>query len=192
MKRVFDLGLTLAVLPLAVLLVLPAAAALALVHGPSQVLFRQRRPGLNGRIFTLYKLQTMHPGAQGQLAVSPLGHWLRISAVDELPQLINILRGDMSWVGPRPLLEQYLPLYNEQQRQRHLVRPGITGWAQVHGRNAQTWPQRLALDTWYVQHRSLWLDLKILALTLRQLLRPGQAGHGQQGTTMPVWQGNEG
>jgi sugar transferase EpsL len=149
------------------------AALLVRLRLGAPVLFRQSRPGLHGKPFTLYKLRTMTDArdAQGALLPSaqrltPLGRWLRTTSLDELPELVNVLRGDMSLVGPRPLLLRYLDRYTPEQARRHDVKPGITGWAQVRGRNALAWEQRFALDCWYVDHWSVWLDLKILALTL--------------------------
>jgi sugar transferase EpsL len=141
------------------------------------ILFRQVRPGWAGRSFTLYKLRTMtdESDATGRARpdfarVTPLGRFLRRSSIDELPQLWNVLKGDMSLVGPRPLLTRYLDRYNTVQRRRHEVRPGITGWAQIHRRTAVTWDDRLRLDVWYVDHWSLWLDWKILASTILELI----------------------
>jgi lipopolysaccharide/colanic/teichoic acid biosynthesis glycosyltransferase len=154
----------------------------------SPVLFRQTRPGLHGRPFTILKFRTMRdacdaagnplPDAE---RLPPLGRFFRSTSLDELPELWNVLRGDMSLVGPRPLLMEYLPLYSTEQARRHEVRPGITGWSQVNGRNALSWPERFALDVWYVDHVSLLLDLRILCLTLLKTVRreginqPGQA-----------------
>jgi len=192
------LDLTVAV-PLAVvtlpLLVLGAGLAAWQNGGPW--LFRQQRPGLNGELFTLYKLQTMTANrnpATGQLLpdaarLPPVGRWLRSSSLDELPQLWNILRGEMSLVGPRPLLPEYLPLYSPEQARRHLVRPGLTGWAQVNGRNAISWEEKFALDRWYVAHQSLRLDLRILGRTLGRVLgRRGIAAAGE--ATMPPFRGS--
>jgi lipopolysaccharide/colanic/teichoic acid biosynthesis glycosyltransferase len=194
-KRLLDL---IVALPLA-LLTLPllvAAAVLAAAQNGGPWLFRQRRPGLGGRLFTLYKLQTMtsarHP-ATGQLLpdaerLPPLGRWLRATSLDELPQLWNVVRGDMSLVGPRPLLPNYLSLYSPRQARRHLVRPGLTGWAQVNGRNAISWEEKFALDTWYVANQSLSLDLRILGRTVgRVLSRRGVAAAGE--ATMPAFRG---
>lgn len=144
----------------------------------SPVLFRQRRPGLHGRIFTLLKFRTMSVDRdrerQSQFdahRVTPLGRILRQTSLDELPQLFNVLRGDMSLVGPRPLLPEYLPYYSNRELLRHTVRPGITGWAQVNGRNRLSWDQRLELDVWYAEHRSMRLDLRILYLTAIRVLQ---------------------
>lgn len=154
----------------------------------SEVLFRQRRPGLHGVPFTLLKFRTMTDArdARGRLLpdadrLTPLGRFIRSTSLDELPELVNVLRGDMSLVGPRPLLTEYLERYSSEQMRRHEVKPGITGWAQVNGRNALSWQRKFALDVWYVDNRSLWLDLKILALTLGTIVRreginePGEA-----------------
>jgi len=154
----------------------------------SPVLFRQVRPGLHGRPFTMLKFRTMTGArdASGQLLpdsqrLTPFGRFLRSTSLDELPELINVLRGDMSLVGPRPLLMQYLERYTPEQRRRHEVRPGITGWAQVNGRNALSWERKFELDVWYVDHQSPWLDLKIIFMTVWKIFRrdgisqPGQA-----------------
>ena len=153
----------------------------------SPVLFTQLRPGRGGVLFKFHKFRTMTDDRDsgGQLLpdaarLTPLGLLMRKFSLDELPQLFNVLNGEMSLVGPRPLLPEYLPLYSERQAMRHRVRPGITGWAQVNGRNALDWDQRLELDAWYVEHRSMWLDLKIIALTVQRLLQPqgiSQPGH---------------
>ncbi|GGE00543.1 sugar transferase [Planktosalinus lacus] len=138
--------------------------------------FIQARPGKNGRIFNIIKFKTMTDAkdAQGDLLpdaerLTGVGKFVRKTSLDELPQLLNVLKGDMSFVGPRPLLPEYLPLYNEEQRKRHDVKPGITGWAQVNGRNAISWEQKFALDVWYVEHQSFVLDLKILFLTIKKV-----------------------
>jgi sugar transferase EpsL len=142
------------------------------------VLFRQQRPGLHGEPFTLFKFRTMADirNGQGQLLpdverLTPLGRFLRSTSLDELPELWNVVRGDMSLVGPRPLLVEYLPRYSAQQARRHEVRPGVTGWAQVNGRNAQSWETRLEMDVWYVENQSLWLDLRILVRSLATVVR---------------------
>lgn len=146
----------------------------------SPVLFRQTRPGLRGRPFTLVKFRTMRlgPGSDAE-RLTGLGRFLRRCSIDELPELWNVLKGDMSLVGPRPLLTEYLERYTPEQARRHEIKPGITGWAQVNGRNAITWEQKFALDIWYVDHQSLWLDLRILALTVWKVLR--REGISQQG-----------
>jgi lipopolysaccharide/colanic/teichoic acid biosynthesis glycosyltransferase len=151
------------------------------------VLFKQERPGLHGKPFTLVKFRTMKlasadptDGSTDKDRLDPFGAKLRSTSLDEVPELWNILRGDMSLVGPRPLLMHYLSLYSERQARRHEVRPGVTGWAQINGRNTTPWPERLEMDVWYVENRSFWLDLKILALTVpRALRRSGVTQEGQ-------------
>jgi lipopolysaccharide/colanic/teichoic acid biosynthesis glycosyltransferase len=178
MKRLFDL----AAAGTALLLLSPILAAVALLirlRMGSPVLFRQQRPGLHGRPFEILKFRTMllpKPGEEGLEAdarrLTPLGKFLRASSLDELPELWNVVRGDMSLVGPRPLLMQYLGRYSPEQARRHDVRPGLTGWAQINGRNALSWEDKFALDIWYVDNRSFWLDLKILFRTVLHVVRP--------------------
>jgi len=185
-RRALDAGTALAGLVLAAPVLLGVAAAVRLRLG-SPVLFAQERPGLGGRPFILYKFRTMRDAvdAEGEplpdeQRLTALGRFLRKTSLDELPQLWNVLRGDMGLVGPRPLLPEYLALYTPEQRRRHEVRPGITGWVQVNGRNAVSWDERFRLDVWYVDNRSLALDLRILALTVKKVLvREGisQPGH---------------
>ena len=171
-KRAFDLSLALPALLLAAPLLALLAGAVALTLG-RPVLFRQRRPGLRAAPFTLYKLRTMReacdaegcPLSDGE-RLTALGRLLRRTSLDELPELWNVVRGDMSLVGPRPLLPEYLPRYTAEQARRHEVRPGITGWAQVHGRNAASWDEKFDRDVWYVDHVSLLLDLRVLAVTV--------------------------
>jgi sugar transferase EpsL len=153
----------------------------------SPVIFRQQRPGLHGKPFYLYKFRSMNEecDSTGNLLpdyqrLTTFGFFLRKYSLDELPQLINVLKGDISLVGPRPLLMEYLPLYTVEEAKRHLVRPGITGWAQVNGRNGITWEEKFKLDVWYVDHHSLFLDLKILLLTVIKVIRTdgiSQANH---------------
>jgi sugar transferase EpsL len=162
------------------------------------VLFRQQRPGLHGRTFKLMKFRTMTEtrDASGVLLpdgerLPPIGRFLRRSSLDELPTLINVVRGDMSLVGPRPLLMEYLSLYSAEHARRHHVRPGVTGWAQVNGRNAISWETKFDLDVWYVDHRSIWLDFKILFLTAKTVLaREGISAEGN--ATMPKYDGAKG
>jgi lipopolysaccharide/colanic/teichoic acid biosynthesis glycosyltransferase len=161
----------------------------------SPVLFRQVRPGYQGRLFRMVKFRTMRDAIDPDGRPAPdaqrltrLGRLLRSTSLDELPELWNALKGDMSLVGPRPLLPEYLPLYTPEQARRHDVRPGITGWAQVNGRNAISWEQKLALDVWYVDHRSLWLDLRIVLLTLKKVLVREGINQGE-GVTMDPFRG---
>lgn len=162
----------------------------------SPVLFRQTRPGLHGQPFEMVKFRTMIDarGPDGGLLpdadrLTSFGRFLRASSLDELPELWNVLKGEMSLVGPRPLLMEYLPLYSPEQARRHEARPGITGWAQVNGRNALSWEDKFKLDVWYVDHQSSWLDVKILWLTLRKVLvREGISASGE--ATMPKFTGN--
>ncbi|SFB10931.1 sugar transferase [Azotobacter beijerinckii] len=186
LKRLFDLlAAALGLLLLAPLLLVLAWLVRRRIGAP--VLFRQIRPGLHGRPFALLKFRSMREALDehGQPLpdaerLTPFGRFLRASSLDELPELWNVLRGDMSLVGPRPLLMEYLPLYSPEQARRHAVRPGITGWAQVNGRNALSWEERFRLDVWYVDHRSLRLDLHILLLTLKRVLaREGINAEGE-------------
>ena len=186
-KRLLDLAIT--ILALIILLPMLALATLLVrIKLGSPVLFRQQRPGLYGKPFTIYKFRTMTDArdAQGNLLpdaerLTPFGRFLRSTSLDELPELFNVLKGDMSLVGPRPLLMRYLERYTPEQMRRHEVKPGITGWAQVNGRNAISWEQRFTLDVWYVDHQSLGLDLRIIALTVWAVLKradinqPGRA-----------------
>ena len=160
------------------------------------ILFVQERPGYKGKIFKIYKFRTMtnETDANGNLLpdekrLKGFGKFLRSTSLDELPQLFNILKGDMSFVGPRPLLIEYLPLYNKRQKKRHNVKPGITGWAQVHGRNLLDWATRFEYDVWYVEHLSFWLDMKILWMTLVKVIkREGVSAKGH--VTMEKFKGN--
>jgi lipopolysaccharide/colanic/teichoic acid biosynthesis glycosyltransferase len=185
-KRLFDMVAA----ALALLLLAPALALIAWQVRRklgSPVLFRQVRPGLHGQPFEMVKFRTMTDERcpDGALLLdaqrlTPLGQFLRASSLDELPELWNVIKGDMSLVGPRPLLMEYLPLYTREQARRHEVRPGITGWAQVNGRNAISWEDKFALDVWYVNQRSLWLDLRILCMTVKKvLLRDGVSAAGE-------------
>jgi len=195
-KRLFDLTLT---IPALILLspVIGLLAGLVRLKLGNPVLFRQQRPGLHGKPFTLYKFRTMTGArdADGNLLpdadrLTPFGRFLRRTSLDELPELLNVLRGDMSLVGPRPLLMEYLDRYTPEQARRHEVRPGITGWAQINGRNALSWEEKFELDVWYVDNLSLWLDLKILVLTIWTVLR--REGISQDGyATMPEVMGME-
>jgi sugar transferase EpsL len=195
LKRMLDV--TVAALGLMILGPVLVALALAVRIGlGTPVLFTQTRPGLRGQPFTLYKFRTMTDArdADGHLLpdggrLTRLGRFLRASSMDELPELWNVLKGDMSLVGPRPLLMQYLPLYNDFQARRHEVRPGLTGWAQVNGRNDIPWKERFDMDVWYVDNHSLWLDTKILLLTVVRVF--GREGVNQDGeATVECFKGN--
>jgi lipopolysaccharide/colanic/teichoic acid biosynthesis glycosyltransferase len=187
-KRAADVSLAGAALVMTAPALGAAALAVRVVMG-APVLFRQQRPGRGDRLFTVYKLRTMTVGGGSDAArLTPLGKALRAASLDELPQLWNVLRGDMSLVGPRPLLVSYLSRYSAEQRRRHDVLPGITGWAQINGRNTVTHEEKFRLDVWYVDHWSLALDARILATTLwRVLARTGISAEGH--VTMPEFQG---
>lgn len=193
-KRFFDLAVVILTAPLWLPL-LAVLVVLVRVKLGSPVLFRQKRPGHRERIFEMTKFRTMTDArdAAGQLLpdaerLTPFGRMLRSTSLDELPELLNVLKGEMSLVGPRPLLVQYLPRYSSEQRRRHEVPPGLTGWAQINGRNAIAWEQKFALDVWYVDHRSLWLDLRILFLTVWKVVnRSGISAAGD--ATMPEFRG---
>ncbi|MBB3189410.1 sugar transferase [Halomonas cerina] len=195
-KRFMDLGVSALLLVLLSPLILITALLIRFKLG-SPVLFRQQRPGLHGRAFTMIKFRTMRNStdAHGRLLptdqrMTRLGAMLRSTSLDELPELWNVLKGDMSLVGPRPLLMDYLPLYSAEQFRRHEVRPGITGWAQVQGRNALSWEDKFRHDVWYVDHASLWLDLKILLLTVKKVVaREGIAASGH--VSMPPFRGSQ-
>ena len=184
-KRIFDLVLTLPGL-VVISPLLGLIALLVRVYHGAPVLFRQVRPGYQNRLFSVVKFRTMSEGRdpQGVLLsderrLTSLGRILRATSLDELPELFNVLRGEMSLVGPRPLLEQYLERYSAEQIRRHEVLPGITGWAQVNGRNTITWEDKFSYDVWYVDHWSLWLDIKILVLTFWKVIR--REGISQEG-----------
>lgn len=195
MKRLIDIVAASTALVLLSPVIAAVAVAVRLRLG-SPVLFRQQRPGLHGRPFTLIKFRTMLDahGADGEPLpdaerLPRFGRWLRSTSLDELPELWNVLRGDMSLVGPRPLLMHYLPLYSPEQARRHDVRPGLTGWAQINGRNALSWDEKFALDLWYVDHWSLRLDLKILATSFIHVFsRRGISAEGS--ATMPEFTGS--
>ena len=155
------------------------------------VLFRQTRPGKDGVPFEMIKFRTMKDGdGPDHERLTPFGAKLRSTSLDELPELWNVLKGDMSLVGPRPLLMEYLPLYSPEQARRHELRPGVTGWAQINGRNAIGWPEKLNLDVWYVENRTQWLDIKIIALTIKKVLkRDGISAAGE--ATMTRFTGKE-
>ena len=195
LKRVLDvLGASAALVVLSPLLAVVAVLVRARMGPP--VLFRQLRPGREGRPFELTKFRTMtdQRGPDGALLpdaqrLTALGRFLRRTSIDELPELINVVRGDMSLVGPRPLLMEYLPRYSPEQARRHEVRPGVTGWTQVNGRNALTWEEKFALDVWYVDHRSTRLDLEILGRTVSQVLG-GQGVSAPDHATMEPFRGS--
>lgn len=195
MKRLLDVLIA----GTALLLLSPLLAVLAIIvswNMGAPIFFRQTRPGLNGRPFKMVKFRTMRDvrGADGQILpdaerLTAFGRFLRASSLDELPELWNVVKGDMSLVGPRPLLMEYLPLYTRAQARRHEVRPGLTGWAQINGRNALTWEEKFKLDVWYVDHRNMWIDLKILWLTaFRVVQRHGISAEGE--ATMPKFSGS--
>jgi lipopolysaccharide/colanic/teichoic acid biosynthesis glycosyltransferase len=194
-KRALDVGVSAAVLVAAAPVVAACAVGIRATMG-SPVMFRQVRPGRGERLFELLKLRTMRDAMDSRGEPLPdaarltrMGEVMRRTSLDELPQLWNVLRGDMSLVGPRPLLVEYLPRYSPAERRRHEVQPGITGWAQVNGRNSLSWEEKFALDVWYVDHQSMLLDLRILALTaLRVVRRHGIASEGH--ATMPKFMGS--
>ena len=195
MKRLIDLCVSLILLILLSPVMLVVAIGVALDVGVP-LIFRQRRPGLKGRPFDLYKFRTMRGAHSGELHTSAdalrltrFGRWLRATSLDELPELWNVLRGDMSLVGPRPLLMRYLPLYTREQMRRHDVKPGLTGWAQVNGRNALGWDDKFKLDLWYVDHWSMSLDLKILLLTATAVFDRQGISH-EDSATMPEFTGS--
>lgn len=196
MKRLFDVtAASIALLLLAIPLLLLIWQVRRKLGSP--VFFRQVRPGMDGQPFEMVKFRTMNDtrGNDGELLsdavrLTPFGRFLRSTSLDELPELWNVIRGDMSLVGPRPLLVEYLPLYSPEQARRHEVRPGITGWAQVNGRNALSWDEKFKLDVWYVDNRSLWLDIKILWLTVKKVLvRDGISATGE--ATMSKFTGSK-
>lgn len=193
MKRGFDIICSLILLVcLAPLFAILAVVNFAMLGAP--IFFRQPRVGKDGQIFELIKFRSMRDATPGQEAdvdrLTGYGRWLRSTSMDELPELWNVLKGEMSLVGPRPLLVDYLPLYSPFQARRHEVRPGLTGWAQVNGRNAQSWPERFVLDVWYVDNQSLWLDIKILCKTLYKVIkREGISAESE--ATMPYFRGEQ-
>ena len=189
MKRLLDILAVLILAPLWITLLAIAAFGVRLTMG-TPILFRQERAGLGGRPFTIIKLRTMRNG-EGTDAerITKFGSFLRKTSLDEIPQLVNVLRGDMSIVGPRPLPSSYLPLYSPEQARRHEVRPGITGWAQVNGRNNISWQRRFELDVWYVDHRSWHLDARIVLMTIGAVLsRRGVSAEGE--ATVRPFSGN--
>lgn len=186
MKRFFDIGISGSAL-VVLFPVLTGVAVLVRYKLGAPVFFRQDRPGLYGRPFQMIKFRTMLDATDTQGNVLPdevrltqFGRFLRSTSLDELPELWNVLKGDMSLVGPRPLLMEYLPLYSKEQARRHEVRPGVTGWAQVNGRNAVSWEDKFKMDVWYVDNQSLWLDIRIIFLTIKKVLvRDGISAEGE-------------
>jgi len=195
MKRVVDIFIIFLSLPIILLVFILTFLAVKVKLG-APVFFKQVRPGLNENLFNMYKFRTMNNERDKDGVLKPdsvrltkFGQFLRSTSLDELPGLWNVLKGDMSLVGPRPLLVEYLPLYSEKQSRRHEVRPGITGWAQVNGRNAISWDEKFDLDVWYVDNQSIWLDIKILWLTVKKvIMRDGISA--QDDVTMPVFKGS--
>jgi lipopolysaccharide/colanic/teichoic acid biosynthesis glycosyltransferase len=194
MKRIFDLILSIT----ALVLLLPVIIVVSLfvrIRLGAPIFFTQERPGLNGKIFKMIKFRTMLDASDkhgnqlpDEQRMTAFGAFLRSASLDELPGLFNVIKGDMSLVGPRPLLVQYLPLYNKEQARRHKVRPGITGWAQVNGRNAISWEDKFSFDVWYVDNQSFWLDLKILVLTVKKVfIKEGISADDH--VTMPFFTG---
>ena len=195
MKRLVDFFGSLILIFLLMPLILVMAFIVKQKLG-GNVFFHQARPGMNCKLFIMIKFRTMtdERDIYGELLADehrlvPFGRFLRSSSLDELPELFNVLKGDMSLVGPRPLLMEYLPLYTPNQARRHDVRPGITGWAQINGRNALSWEEKFELDVWYVDHQSLWLDIKILFKTVLQVLKRDGISHGED-ATMPRFKGS--
>ncbi|TOJ75106.1 sugar transferase [Vibrio parahaemolyticus] len=196
MKRLLDIILTLSALFLLFPVIVITALLIYFKLG-TPILFTQKRPGLNGRVFNMYKFRSMTNESDDKGNLLPnekrktkFGNKLRSTSLDELPGLFNVLKGDMSLVGPRPLLVEYLPLYDEEQARRHEVRPGITGWAQVNGRNAISWNEKFKLDVWYVDNQSLWLDIKILLLTVKKVLFK-EGINASESITMDKFHGNK-
>ncbi|MBD8004751.1 sugar transferase [Bacillus norwichensis] len=195
MKRAFDLIVSTTCFTFFLPLIVLTALLIRMKLG-SPVIFKQMRPGLNGEPFMLYKFRTMtdERDEDGNLLpehkrLSLFGEVIRKLSLDELPQLVNVMKGEMSLIGPRPLLMKYLPLYTEEQAQRHLVKPGMTGWAQVNGRNAITWEEKFELDIWYVKNQSFFLDCKILLLTIKKVLKSEGINNGSH-VTMPDFEGD--
>ncbi|GIN20940.1 MAG TPA: sugar transferase [Bacillus bacterium] len=197
MKRAFDLIISIACFIFFLPLILLTAVSIRIMLG-SPIIFKQMRPGLHGKPFMLYKFRTMTDERDEEGNLLPehkrltfFGETIRKLSLDELPQLVNVMKGEMSLIGPRPLLMKYLPLYTEDQAKRHLVKPGMTGWAQVNGRNAITWEEKFELDIWYVENHSFLLDLKILLLTIKKVLKSEGINNGSH-VTMPDFEGDSG
>ena len=193
MKRFFDVLLS-SILLIALIPILLLITILIKINLGSPILFIQKRPGKDMKVFKMYKFRTMKNLDEGMIdddetRITKLGTFLRNYSLDELPELLNVLKGDMSLVGPRPLLEEYVPLYSKEQLKRHKVKPGITGWAQINGRNSISWEEKFKLDVWYVNNRSLFLDFKILFLTIKKVMfkeNISKKGHA----TMTKFKGN--
>ena len=196
LKRIIDFTISFVIIVLLSVFLLFLFIALTLTNNGTPF-FTQARPGKNGKIFKIIKLKTMNENRDAEGDILPdaerltsIGKFVRKTSLDEIPQLINVLKGDMSLIGPRPLLEEYLPLYNEYQKRRHEIKPGITGWAQVNGRNAISWPEKFKFDVWYVDNCSFSLDMKILWLTIKKVvISEGISQEGQ--ATMEKFKGNK-
>ena len=195
MKRLLDMS-TSVVLLLMLSPIMAIVAVCILISYGKPILFRQSRPGKDGKLFMMFKFRTMSDARDSNGELLPdsqrlgrLGRFLRKSSLDELPELLNVIKGEMSLVGPRPLLPEYLPLYDREQARRHEVRPGITGWAQVKGRNSLAWKDKFELDVWYVDNRSIWLDIRILFMTIVQVFKAGDVNQSGQ-ATMSKFTGN--
>ncbi len=190
-KRIVDIIVSIVLLLVLVPLMIPVVILIKVAMG-SPILFRQQRPGLHGNPFILYKFRTMKNGENiaDEYRITSLGNFLRKFSLDEFPQLFNVLKGDMSLVGPRPLLMEYLDIYTPEQKIRHNVKPGMTGWAQVNGRNAISWEEKFLLDVWYVKNQSFLLDLKILAKTLIKVIKKDGI-HQQNHVTMEKFKGSK-
>lgn len=197
-KRVFDFAISLIALICISPLLLIIIIWLHFANKGAGAFFTQERPGKNGKIFKVIKFKSMtdERDENGKLLpdkerLTKVGKFIRATSIDELPQLFNVLKGDMALIGPRPLLVQYLPLYSPEQARRHEVRPGITGWAQVHGRNAISWTEKFKLDVWYVDHCTLWTDIKVIFITIKKVLfRDDINSKSGQSATMPTFTGN--
>lgn len=191
-KRVIDFSVALVALLLILPILLVVAIVLYFANKEAGVFFIQERPGKNGKLFKILKFKTMTEArdADGNLLpdearLTRIGRFVRSTSIDELPQLLNVLKGDMSLIGPRPLLPQYLPLYTPEQARRHEVRPGITGWAQVHGRNAISWSEKFRLDVWYVDHLSLRTDMRVIGMTIQKVLMRADISSATSATMEP-------
>jgi lipopolysaccharide/colanic/teichoic acid biosynthesis glycosyltransferase len=192
LKRVLDFLIALCAFSVSLIILIPVALFLHFANKGAGVFFLQPRPGRNGKIFKVIKFKTMtdEKDAEGNLLpdevrLTKVGRFVRSTSIDELPQLWNVIKGNMSLIGPRPLLVQYLPLYSPEQARRHEVRPGITGWAQVNGRNSISWKQKFEYDVWYVDHLSFWLDVKIILLTIKKVFVREGISHEGMATMEP-------